>query len=209
VFFVLGRLVSLQLQHDRRSVTKLTQTASPEKPHWPERPESVTARRHRAFSSLPIWVVAGVITVALSGLVSFLVADRTSHEQGQDEARLAVSSQETQELLRMQRSADLVDQDSQRVGISAFRCSAGGKKWTACVSAAPDYFRLLADSSAFGSVTDPAADPQAASLAGELSANVNAFMASRTARAGIQDLGNILNAQIALDQRFSLVIKQH
>ena len=204
VCLVLGRLVSLRLQHDR--VTSAPRT-TPEKPGLSEQPEPGKTPPGWTSNALVAGLIIGLVTAILSGVVSYLVAERTTREQDQDTARQAVSSHQTQELMQMQKSADTIGQDAQNVAIYAIRCSFKGKKWATCIFDAPDYFKLIADSGGLGTIADSTTDHQADSIALQLSDKVTALISSSTSLAGIKDLGAITNTQLALDQRCGLLIQ--
>jgi Tfp pilus assembly protein PilV len=154
-----------------------------------------------AFTGNPLAVA--LVAAVVAGVVSLGV----NHFQNQDTARQAVSSQQTQELLQMQKTADTIDQDAQNVAIYAFRCSFKGKKWATCIFDAPDYFKLEADSDTLGTISDSTSDQQADSLALKLSTETEALMSSTSFDAGIKALGGVTNAQLDLDSRCGLLIQ--
>jgi hypothetical protein len=204
---VLGRLVSVRLPQHRSAPARPIRAANPEKADWRKQPKPNKTFYGRTSSALITGLIICLVTVVLSGVVSFSVADRTSRGQSQDTARQAVSSQQLQELLQMQESADAADEDAQNVAVYAFKCSAKGKKWAACIFDAPDHVKLLADSDALGTIVDSTTGQQADSLALKLADEVNALITSSTVLAGIKDLGSIANTKLDLDQHCGQLIQ--
>lgn len=85
-------------------------------PSWTYPPGPGQKRRRRppkADRKLPGWtnnalvtgLILGLVTVILSGLVSYVVAERTTREQNQDAARQAVSSVQVQQVTKLQADA--------------------------------------------------------------------------------------------------------
>ena len=122
--------------------------------------------------------LVALISAIVAGVVSFAVA-RYQNEASRSQA---VSSQQTQELLRMEQLGDTLYEDAQNIAISAIKCSLKGQEWSTCFFINPEFTKYLVDINAFSTTIQNVTDQQADRIAEQIAGKATGAMASAPTR---------------------------
>jgi hypothetical protein len=148
-------------------------------------PRDPPRKKWAAVASSPL--VVALISAIVAGVVSFAVA-RYQNEASRGQA---VSSQQTQELLRMEQSGDTLYEDAQNIAISAIKCSFKGQEWSTCFFINPEFTKYLVDIDAFSTTIQNVSDQQADKIAEQIAGKAAGAMASKDKTRGFENIAQM------------------
>jgi flagellar basal body-associated protein FliL len=132
-------------------------------------------------------LVVALISAAVAGIVSFLVAGYQNHVARSQ----ADCAQQTQEVVQMERSAGATVEDLQSVANYTLKCSLQDRRWD----------------NTFDTTIDNATDQRADSLALKFQQKTTSSMSDKNAKSRLKDWADSVKAELDLAQRCGLLIQ--
>jgi hypothetical protein len=158
-------------------------------------------------NALVAGLIIGLVTVILSGLVSYEVAERTTREQNQDAASQAESSEQTQEAAQLETAATTLYQTASSVFTFQLKCARESDTWRSCEGLAPGFNVYSTAISSFDADMFNIADQEASLLANSFSLAAAGTLNATTEADAETDWDNMLDGYINLIRRCGQIIQ--